>query len=42
MRYTIKNEKLTAEIESLGAELKSLKSNRTQSEYMWYGGSGLL
>lgn len=37
MRYTIKNEKLTAEIESLGAELKSLKSNRTQSEYMWYG-----
>ena len=37
MRYTIKNEIVTAEIESFGAELKSLKSNRTNTEYMWYG-----
>ncbi|SFK51089.1 Galactose mutarotase [Lachnospiraceae bacterium KH1T2] len=33
MRYTISNEKLTAEIESFGAELKSLKKG--DREYMW-------
>lgn len=37
MRYKMKNEKLTVEIESLGAELKSVKSNTTGMEYMWYG-----
>ena len=33
----MKNETLTAEIESFGAELKSIKSNATGVEYMWYG-----
>ncbi len=37
MRYKMKNEKLTVEIESFGAELKSIKSNTTGAEYMWYG-----
>ena len=37
MRYKMKNETLTAEIESFGAELKSIKSNATGVEYMWYG-----
>lgn len=37
MRYKMKNETLTAEIESFGAELKSIKSNATGMEYMWYG-----
>lgn len=39
MRYKMKNETLTAEIESFGAELKSIKSNATGVEYMWYGKS---
>ena len=34
MRYKMKNETLTAEIESFGAELKSIKSNATGVEYV--------
>ena len=34
MRYKMKNETLTAEIESFGAELKSIKSNATGVEYI--------
>lgn len=33
--YTLKNQELTIEINSHGAELVSLKDNRTQTEYMW-------
>ena len=35
MIYTLKNDVLTVEIESFGAELKSVKSNATGTEYMW-------
>lgn len=37
MRYTLENEILKIEIESLGAELKSVRSKKTDREYMWYG-----
>ncbi len=33
--YTLKNEELTVQISSHGAELKSLKDNHTGTEYMW-------
>lgn len=36
MRYTLKNESLTAEIESLGAELSSVRSSGGY-EYIWQG-----
>ena len=36
MIYTIKNEKLTASVNSIGAELISLKSS--EQEYIWQGG----
>lgn len=33
--YTLTNQDITIQISSHGAELKSLKDNRTQTEYMW-------
>ncbi len=35
MRYILENERIKAEIESLGAELKSLVDKETGQEYMW-------
>ena len=35
MKYTIHNAVLTAEIDSHGAELCSLRSNLTGTEYIW-------
>ena len=35
MRYTIENEKIICEIDSLGAELKSLKKKEDGREVMW-------
>lgn len=35
MLYTLKNDVLTVLVESFGAELKSLVSNATGTEYMW-------
>lgn len=37
MRYAIQNECLRAEIDSFGAELKSLKRKSDEREYMWHG-----
>lgn len=39
MRYVLENEILKIEIESLGAELKSVRSKVSDKEYMWYGDS---
>ncbi len=36
MRYTLENEKLIVEIDSFGAELKSVRSKADNREYMWY------
>lgn len=35
MIYTIKNESLTVEVETFGAEVRSVKDNHTGVEYMW-------
>lgn len=35
MRYTIENENMKVEVESYGAELKSLYGKETEIEYMW-------
>lgn len=35
MRYVLENETLRVEIDSLGAELKSVKNKSTHQEYMW-------
>jgi len=35
MKYVLENEKLRVEIDSLGAELKSVKDKSTGQEYMW-------
>lgn len=35
MRYVLENEKLRVEIDSFGAELKSVKDKQTGQEYMW-------
>lgn len=35
MRYTLENDKLHVEIDSFGAEVKSVKSKATGQEYMW-------
>lgn len=35
MRVMLKNEQLSVEIESFGAELKSVKSREDNREYMW-------
>ena len=37
MRYVLENELLRVEIDSFGAELKSVKSKSTNQEYMWQG-----
>ena len=37
MRYVLENEKLRVEIDSYGAELKSVKDKSTNQEYMWQG-----
>lgn len=37
MRYVIENDSLRVEIDSLGAELKSVKNKATGQEYMWQG-----
>ncbi len=37
MRQTLKNDLLTVEIDSLGAELQSITSNTTHYSYLWYG-----
>lgn len=37
MKYTIKNKYLQIEIDSLGAELKSLKNLENDTEYLWQG-----
>lgn len=39
MRYQLENADITIEIDSFGAELKSLKRNKDGQEYMWYGDS---
>lgn len=35
MRYVIENDEICAQIESLGAELKSMRDKKTGLEYMW-------
>lgn len=37
MRYTLSNKKLIVEIDSFGAEIKSVKNAKTGREYMWCG-----
>ena len=37
MRYILENEILCVEIDSFGAELKSVKNKTTNQEYMWQG-----
>lgn len=37
MRYVLENETLRVEIDSFGAELKSVKNKATDQEYMWQG-----
>lgn len=36
MRYILENDRLKVEIDSFGAELKSVKSKENDREYMWY------
>ena len=33
--YQLKNEELTLTVISAGAEMKSLKDNKTEQEYLW-------
>lgn len=35
--FQISNEKITIQVDSMGAELKSLKSVPDNREYMWHG-----
>ena len=37
MRYVLENDALRVEIDSFGAELKSVKDKNTHQEYMWQG-----
>ncbi|MEE0134432.1 aldose 1-epimerase family protein [Blautia stercoris] len=37
--YQLKNQELTLKISSKGAEMKSLKDNKTNQEYLWHGDS---
>lgn len=39
MRYFLENEDLKVEIESFGAEVKSVMNKTNNREYMWYGNS---
>lgn len=36
MRYTLENEQLKMEVDSFGAELKSVVAKENEKEYMWY------
>ncbi|MGN0653777.1 MAG: aldose 1-epimerase family protein, partial [Oscillospiraceae bacterium] len=36
MRYILENDMLRVEVDSFGAELKSVKSKKNDREYMWY------
>lgn len=36
MRYILENDQLKVEVDSFGAELKSVKSKTDEREYMWY------
>ena len=36
MRYVLENDTLRVEIDSFGAELKSVKRKSDGKEYMWY------
>lgn len=36
MRYVLENDTLRVEIDSFGAELKSVKRKSDDKEYMWY------
>ncbi len=40
MRYVLENDLLRVEIDSFGAELKSVKNKTTNQEYMWQGEVG--
>lgn len=42
MRYTLENENLKVEIDSFGAEIKSVKRKSDNFEYMWLGAKILL
>ena len=37
MKQTLKNDILTVEIDSFGAEIQSIRANRSEYEYMWHG-----
>lgn len=37
MKQTLKNDILTVEIDSFGAEIQSIRANRSGYEYMWHG-----
>ncbi len=37
MVYGLANEKLTVQFSTLGAEMVSLKENKTGQEYLWQG-----
>lgn len=37
MKQTLKNDLLTVEIDTLGAELQSIVDNRTNYQYLWHG-----
>ncbi len=37
MRYTLSNQNLIVEVESFGAEIKSVRNAKTDYEYMWCG-----
>lgn len=39
MKVTLKNDLLSVVVDSLGAELQSIKNNRTGQEYLWQGDS---
>ena len=42
MRYTLENENLKVEIDSFGAEIKSVKRKSDNFEYMWCGDKKVL
>ena len=37
MRYFLENDRFKVEIDSFGAEVKSVISKKNMREYMWYG-----
>lgn len=41
MLHTLKGQQLTIQVESKGAELKSMKDNDNDREYMWSGNQNL-